>query len=47
MSTVQDVDRFLEFLHGTFVAQTDSAYGNSNGNGSAASVKSEHGEGYG
>ncbi|AEO66009.1 uncharacterized protein THITE_2048359 [Thermothielavioides terrestris NRRL 8126] len=47
MSTIQDVDKFLAFLHDTFTTREDSAYGNSNGGGSAASVKSEPGEGYG
>ncbi|SPQ18723.1 4e0438f3-a21a-4ddb-96ce-2bb24df7defd [Thermothielavioides terrestris] len=47
MSTIQDVDKFLAFLHDAFTTREDSAYGNSNGGGSAASVKSEPGEGYG
>ncbi|KAK4239717.1 pyridoxal phosphate-dependent transferase [Achaetomium macrosporum] len=42
MSTLQDVDRFLVFLHDTFIAREDSGYANSNGNASMASVKSEH-----
>jgi hypothetical protein len=43
MSTRQDVDRFLAFLHETFVvAREDSGYANSNGNASVASARSEH-----
>ncbi len=42
MSTRQDVDRFLAFLHDTFIAREDSAYASSNGNVSAVSGKREH-----
>ncbi len=42
MSTVQDVDRFLAFLHETFIAREDSAYASSEGNMSAASDKLGH-----
>lgn len=34
MSTVHDVDRFLSFLHDTFIARADSAYASSDGNDS-------------
>ncbi|KAK3300975.1 pyridoxal phosphate-dependent transferase [Chaetomium fimeti] len=37
MSTIHDVDRFLSFLHETFVARADSAYASSEGNGSVMS----------
>ena len=42
MSTRQDVDRLLAFLHDTFIARQDSAYASSNGNVSAMSCKTEH-----
>jgi selenocysteine lyase/cysteine desulfurase len=42
MSTVQDVDRFLGFLHDTFIAREDSAYASSEGNVSAAADQFEH-----
>lgn len=45
MSTRQDVDRFLTFLHETFVARADSAYASSNCSETAASNNSEHLEG--
>ncbi len=32
MSTAQDVERFLAFLHDAFVARVDSAYASSNEN---------------
>lgn len=42
MSTGQDVDRFLAFLHETFVTREDSAYASSNCSEAAASDKLEH-----
>lgn len=41
MSTVHDVDRFLSFLHDTFVARADSAYASSDGNDSVMSDQLE------
>jgi hypothetical protein len=41
MSTVHDVDRFLSFLHDTFVARVDSAYASSEGNDSVMSDQHE------
>lgn len=42
MSTRQDVDRFLAFLHETFVAREDSAYASSNCSETAAFENPEH-----
>ena len=42
MSTRQDVDKLLAFLHDAFIAREDSAYASSNGNVSAVSGELEH-----
>ncbi|KAH6845368.1 pyridoxal phosphate-dependent transferase [Chaetomium sp. MPI-CAGE-AT-0009] len=42
MSTLHDVDRFLSFLHETFVARADSAYASSDGNDSVMSDQLKH-----